>query len=148
MTERYDMAADRHLRVAERLERDNEIDDAAYHYGLVGENALKHALRASGVEAAWNSAGTNPFKTPMKRHFPALSPDILQCANDIRAYAAGRIGGALHSAVVEPSFLQRFRSWTMDIRYADDACTPVSTVDCRRWGEDAEHFMLKLVYLV
>lgn len=49
MTERYDIAAERHHRVAAQLEANGETDDAAYHYGLVGENALKYGLLTSGV---------------------------------------------------------------------------------------------------
>lgn len=40
MTEQYDVAAARHYRVAEQLETSGEIDDAAYHYGLVDRYPL------------------------------------------------------------------------------------------------------------
>jgi hypothetical protein len=44
MVEQFGDAALRHLGTAELLEEEGRTDDAAYHYGLVGEMALKAAL--------------------------------------------------------------------------------------------------------
>jgi len=109
MTERYSVAAERHHRVAVRLEADGEIDDAAYHYGLVGENALKYGLLKSGVVPAWDAGGIKRTNTPMGKHFPKLTPIIRDFIADIRLFASGRIGAQIQSVVDDPAFLADFR---------------------------------------
>lgn len=148
MTERYDMAAERHQRVGARLEQLGETDDAAYHYGLVGENALKHALRHSGVEAAWTTAGLTRYNTPMGKHFPKLTSEFAGFSSDITLYATGPTGAKLASLINDPSFMDHFSHWSIDIRYADDQHTPVAPQICRQWGDDADDFLLKLVMMV
>ena len=148
MTERYSVAAERHHRVAVRLEADGETDDAAYHYGLVGENALKYGLFKSGVAQAWDSGGIKRTNTPMGKHFPKLTPIIRDLIADIRLFASGRIGAQIQSVVDDSAFAGRFQGWSIDIRYADDQCTPVDPADCARWAQDAELFLWRLVLMV
>lgn len=148
MTEQYDVAAARHHRVAEHLAANGEIDDAAYHYGLVGENALKHALRRSGVAAVWGAAGKKPRNTPMGKHLPPLTAEIQAFIGDIHLYAAGRIGAALQAVVSDPAFANRFQGWSLHIRYADNQCTPVDPIDCQRWALDSDLVLRRLVLMV
>jgi hypothetical protein len=148
MTEQYDIAAGRHHRVAEHLAARGEIDDAAYHYGLVGENALKHALRKSGVATAWDLAGKKPKTTPMGKHLPPLTAEIQTFMHDIHLHAFGRIGGRLQAVVHDPNFVGLFQGWSIDIRYADNQCTPVDPGDCQRWGQDADLILRRLVLMI
>jgi len=141
MVERYDVAAGRHLRVARHLERHGEIDDAAYHYGVVGEVAVKHALRASGVESRWQSLK----ETPMRGHFPSLQSKVSAVRADIAAFATGRLAGPIQREVLGPAFAGRYAGWHIDIRYADDALTPVDRTRCAAWARDAEALILALV---
>lgn len=132
MAERYDVAAKRHFDVADLLEKRGELDDAGYHYGLVGENALKHALRVCLSKSVKGRDG----------HFPNLTAAISVFQTDIAAFASGSgIGRHLYQLTNDPTFAGRFGDWKIDIRYADDQCTPVSPADCARWGGDAEDFM-------
>lgn len=145
--EQYHIAAVRHRRVAERLEEVGETDDAAYHYGLVGENALKHALELAGVWAAWQAAGFRRNETPMGKHFPRLTDAVGAHLGDVQQHASGRIGAALNSVVSDLAFATRYQGWMIDIRYADSACTPVDTADCQRWAKDADEMLCALIYL-
>lgn len=148
MAERYDMAAERHQRVGARLEQLGETDDAAYHYGLVGENALKHALRQSGVEAAWAAVGLARKKTPMGKHFPQLTSELADVSQFINVNATGPTGAQLASLVNDPNFANHFTDWSINIRYADDQHTPIAPQICRQWGDNADDFLLKLVMMV
>ncbi|WP_295437712.1 hypothetical protein [uncultured Thiodictyon sp.] len=148
MTEQYDVAAARHHRVAEHLEMNGEIDDAAYHYGLVGENALKYALCKSGVAGVWNGARMKPRNTPMGKHLPSLTSAIQGFITDIQLHAVGRVGAELQAVVGDPAFVSRFQGWSLDIRYADHTCTPVSLVDCQRWSLDADLVLRRLVLMI
>jgi hypothetical protein len=147
VVEQYDRAAVRHYQVADLLEREGETDDAAYHYGLVGENALKHALVQAGVWAAWQLAGQKRGNTPMGKHLPNLTNSLQHVIGDIQRNASGRHGAALNAVVSDPTFAGRFQGWCIDIRYADDGCTPVAKADCQRWANDADHLFNTLVHL-
>lgn len=147
MTERYDVAANRHHRVGDRL-LDGEPDDAAYHYGLVGENALKHGLSSSGIADAWATAGLKVRDSPMRKHLPNLTIAIQAFSSEIPLYAHGRIGAQIQAVVNDPAFADRFQGWSIDIRYADDQCTPVTQNDCERWARDADYLLRTLVLMV
>jgi hypothetical protein len=135
MAERYDVAAKRHFDVADLLEKQGELDDAGYHYGLVGENALKHALRVCLSKSVKGRDG----------HFPDLKAAIIGFQGDIAVFASGSgIGKYLYELINDPTFAARFGGWNIDIRYADDRRTPVAQADCARWGNDAAGFMVKL----
>jgi hypothetical protein len=148
MTEQYDVAAERHHRVAVHLHTVGELDDAAYHYGLVGENGLKDALHRSGVVGTWQRTGIKPRKSPMGQHFPKLHPQIQLFISDIRLHASGRVGAALYAVVSNPAFANLFQGWSIDIRYADTLCTPVNPADCQRWARDADLVLRRLVLMV
>lgn len=146
--ERYDVAAERHHRVAELLVALNETDDAAYHYGLVGENALKHALRASGAERAWEEEGVEQKKNPMKKHMPDSAALITALFEGNASYATGRYGEKIWSVLAHPDFNDILNGWMLDIRYADARCTPVDSGDCRRWAQDADFLLRELVLMI
>jgi hypothetical protein len=148
MTEQHDIAAERHHRVAVRLEGAGERDDAAYHYGLVGENGLKDALHRSGVVGYWNKAGVKKRKTPMQEHFPNIQTLIHSCIGDIHLFASGRVGARLCGMVSDPAFANLFQGWSIAIRYADTRCTPVTPADCQHWAQDADLVLRRLVLMV
>ena len=86
MAERFADASLRHLETAEVLELEGRIDDSAYHYGLVGEMALKEAyMRATGY----------PLPGPVRRHINqaggTLQDRINADASIIAVMAAGRL---------------------------------------------------------
>lgn len=143
MPERYDHAAHRHLRVAETLRAAGELDDAGYHFGFAGECAVKHALRASGVENAL--AGRQP--NPMRSHFPTLRQAIAEARSLIQLHATGRLAGPIAAIVLAPGFADRFARWDIRIRYADTGCTPVAEADCARWHADAVALVEQLAIL-
>ena len=153
MAEQFDIAAWRHHRVAETLEILAELDDAGYHFGVCGENAVKYALWAAGVQAAWIRAGAAVGKspaqslkrTPMRGHFPTLKSLINKTRAEISIYATGRHAAPIAAMVLDPSFAGRFADWHIDIRYADAAHTPVSALKCATWHRDADDFVLALL---
>jgi hypothetical protein len=153
MTEQYDVAAWRHLNAAGELERACQYDDAAYHFGLAGENAIKQILRASLVEAAWLAIGRAHGQqsrralanTPMRGHIPTLQNLVTASRPAILAFAVGRHAGLARTELFGPGFLTMLRGWSIDIRYADTDYTPVAPATCRRWGRDAADLVLKLV---
>src|SRR4051794_13118464 len=105
MAEQFDIAAWRHHRVGETLEVMGELDDAGYHFGVCGENALKYALWASGVYAAWITAGAAIGKspseslrgTPMRSHFPSVATLVRKAQTEIAVHATGRYAGPIMS---------------------------------------------------
>lgn len=153
MAEQYDVAAWRHHRVGEMLENGAELDDAGYHFGVCGENAVKYALWASGVQAAWIRIGAGQGKsvrdsltgTPMRGHFPTLTTLVQQTRSNIAVHATGRFSGPVAAIVLSPNFIQRFAGWSIDIRYADTQHTPVSSQTCTAWHADADDLVLSLV---
>ncbi len=153
MAEQYGVAALRHQRVAGSLELGAELDDAGYHFGVCGENALKYALWASGVESAWicigatrgMSARASLRTTPMRGHFPTLATLVQQTQAEIALYATGRFSGPISAVVLSPSFSRRFSGWNINIRYADNQYTPVSSQTCAAWHADADDLVFSLV---
>ena len=139
--------------MAELLLEHGEVDDAAYHFGICGENAVKQMLRLAGVEAAWITAGAANGKTPrqalantpMRGHFPSLVNLVQAAQQDIALYATGRYSAHISSLVLSSSFKFRFAGWEINIRYADSVCTPVTQQDCSAWNADADDLVLALV---
>ncbi len=132
MPERFADAALRHLETAEVLENEGRRDDAAYHYGLVGETAIKAAV----VAAVGSLPGT------LKRHInesrrPSLQDEVARSAVVVACLASGRQGGALLSDINNGRLGRRFTDWTLNIRYADDDCCPVSESSLAVWKADA-----------
>lgn len=150
MAEQFDIAAWRHHRVGEALEAIGELDDAGYHFGLCGENALKYALWASGVCAAWITAGAASRKTPaqsligtpMRGHFPSFANLVRKAQAEIAVHAKGRYAGPVMSTLLDPGFSSRFAGWDIDIRYADPRYTPVTAASCTAWHQDADVLVL------
>jgi|HubBroStandDraft_4_1064222.scaffolds.fasta_scaffold487716_2 hypothetical protein len=153
MAEQFDIAAWRHHRVGESLEVMGELDDAGYHFGVCGENAVKYALWASGVHAAWISAGAAIGKsrsrslqgTPMRGHFPSLVSFVRKAQTEIAVHATGRYAGAVMSTLLAPSFSSRFAGWDINIRYADPRYTPVTPATCTSWHVDADDLVLAIL---
>lgn len=144
MGEQFDVAAFRHFETAEHLETGGHIDDAAYHFGLCGENAVKSAMREAGLEQHWASISNAALRnSPMRGHWGDLSQRIQVAASDINLYAAGRRSTALRvlSSTTTPSFV----GWNIDIRYADPALVPVSSASVSLWKADATRFLVKFV---
>jgi hypothetical protein len=153
MAEQFDIAAWRHHRVGESLEAIGELDDAGYHFGVCGENAVKYALWASGVRAAWLSAGAATGKspsqslkgTPMRGHFPTLTSLVRKVQTEIAVHATGRHAGPIMATLLNPSFSSRFAGWDIDIRYADPHYTPVTPATCSSWHGDADDLVLAIL---
>lgn len=132
MVERFADAALRHLGTAEVLEIEGRTDDAAYHYGLVGEMALKAAT--VGVLGAPLPKDLRFHINHPKRPLQALIEKHQQIASVMRA---GRLGGALGKELSLGLLGHRFVGWSLDIRYADDGCCPVIPGDLAVWKADA-----------
>ncbi|MCJ2065051.1 hypothetical protein MKK63_20390 [Methylobacterium sp. J-088] len=156
MTEQYDLAAWRHQGTADHLLNNSEFDDAGYHYGIVGENALKHAMRISGIEAHFlanpprgrngrRQSGDPLRGTPLRGHFPSLQTLAQRAQQVVSLYATGRVATSLQTEIGSANFSMRFQNWNIDIRYASTTCTPVSETACNAWKKDAEDLILSLV---
>jgi hypothetical protein len=146
MTEQYEIAALRHFDVAELLLAQLHLDDAGYHFGIAGENALKHALQSAGMEQFWQNNGVGPNKTPMRKHYPHLEPSVVAEEQMILAHAQGRLASPLAQLISAPNHGSRFNNWSIDIRYADTICTPVPAASCAQWQEDAADMLLRLIF--
>jgi len=136
MAEKYGFAALRHLRVGSRLLEQSEFDDAGYHFGVSGENSLKEALVICGLALKWKDT-IKKKDSPMSAHLPKITILIHALRDEIAVSAVGRRGAAISAVVLDDDFPNRFLRWSIDIRYADDECTPVSEEDCRKWELDA-----------
>ncbi|MBY5391024.1 hypothetical protein [Rhizobium leguminosarum] len=144
MAEQFEIAAWRHVRVAEALHSLHEHDDAGYHCGVAGENALKALLQKAGLESHWVGLGVNLRNTPMRGHFPTLHALVQGVRAEIASSAHGRYASAISGIVLDPSFAVRFSGWHIDIRYADTMYTPVSGAVCAQWLEDAHDLVLAI----
>lgn len=130
MAEQFALAALRHLQTAELLESSGRTDDAAYHYGLAGENAVKQTLVSSGIAAI-------PLPHHLRKHFDTqLHTAIANAAAAITALASGRLAADVQSGI----FNQRFVGWSITIRYADTDY-PVTAQNLAAWKADAVHLV-------
>jgi hypothetical protein len=145
MTEQYQVAAWRHHETAEALQGRGFLDDAGYHYGVSGENSVKYALQASGVEAGWLHVNVNLLGTPMRAHFPKIQTLCDQAKAHIAMYATGRLAGAISNKISDISFSGKFVGWNINIRYADTDFTPVDPAVCSGWESDSLDLLLNLV---
>jgi hypothetical protein len=133
MAEQYDVAAGRHLQVGRNLLQHKDFDNAGYHLGVSGECALKYGLLKAGTSIP-------------RKHFRSLAGEAAkEVASRSAAFATGRISAPIVAIVSDPSFPQRFRGWSINIRYADTSCTPVTRADCDRWCKDASELVARLV---
>jgi hypothetical protein len=127
MPEQFDIAARRHLDTAELLEREGMLDDAGYHYGLAGENAVKQSVVAA--------CGALP--RDLRKHFDTpLTKAVLNSLQVSAVLANGRLGGGLVSDIRAGAFESRFNQWNIRIRYADSNF-PVDSRRVAAWKADA-----------
>jgi len=133
--EDFATAALRHLESAEVLELEGRLDDAAYHFGLVGETALKAAV----LGAIGGNAPVLPSR--LKKHInhpqQSLQTAIARETQLIGLLCNGRLGGALLIEMQSGTLGTRFAGWSLDIRYADSNHCPVQLQDVHRWKLDA-----------
>ena len=127
MPEQYDVAARRHLDTAESLEIGGRLEDAGYHYGLAGENAVKQSIVAA--------CGNLP--KALHRHFDVALRDAIQSSQQVLSLLAnGRLGGGLARDLQAGNFTFRFDKWDIKIRYADSDW-PVDPGRVAAWKADA-----------
>lgn len=132
MSERFADAALRHLETGDLLKDEGRTDDAAYHYGLVGETALKEAvIRALG------SSLPKRLRSHLNHKTQPLQTLIVHDANLASLLRHGRLGGALGAELLQGLLVHRFAGWSLDIRYADSNYCPVGSSDLCIWQEDA-----------
>ena len=131
MAERFADAALRHLGTAEVLEEESRIDDAAYHYGLVGEMALKVVVLSI--------LGSLPKElyVHINQKNKSLQSEIAKHTDIVNVMRAGRLGGALGLELSQGSLTNRFAGWSINIRYADNNHCPVDPTNLSRWKADA-----------
>ncbi len=144
MPEQYQVAAYRHFEAAELLATNGMRDDAAYHLGVSGENAIKYAMQAAGLEAYWNSCGIKQHQQPMRGHWGVLQQKVENERNNINIFATGRRSAPLQN-LVNSGTINQFSGWGIDIRYADCGLVPISEADHERWHSDAQEFLINFV---
>ena len=130
MAEQFNVAALRHLATADQLERKGRLDDAAYHYGVAGEAAVKEAFVRAGI------------KHPRKHWDPLEGKSLRHKIESIGNLAVllrnGRLGGvALADDLDDGKFSYRFDGWSLDIRYAHTDHCPVDAEKLAAWKDDA-----------
>lgn len=127
MPEQFDIAARRHLGAAVALEAGGYLDDAGYHFGLVGENAVKYAVVTA--------CGSLPRS--LRQHFALpLRNAISNSAEVASVLMNGRLSLGLAQDIQNGSFNRRFDQWNIAIRYADSS-HPVTTALVSAWRTDA-----------
>ena len=97
------------------------------------------------INARWYyylAAGVALRNTPMRGHWGALEQRINAAAIQIGLLAQGRRANALH-VLAQMTPITHFAGWSIDIRYADTACVPVSQLNHQAWHDDATEYMLK-----
>lgn len=141
MPEQFQVAAYRHFKTAELLADNSMLDDAAYHLGVAGENAVKHAMQEAGLEVHWDAVGINKNTQPMRGHWGRLQAKLVAEAATINLFSSGRRSAPLKRLIASGSITE-FSGWSIDIRYADSTLVPVSTADHQRWYDDAQAFLI------
>jgi hypothetical protein len=127
MPEQFDIAARRHLDTAESLEIEGRLDDAGYHYGLAGENAVKQSIVTA--------CGSLP--KALRKHFDVGLRDAIQASQEVLGLLAnGRLGGGLAADLQTGNIMFRFDKWDIRIRYADTDY-PVDPGRVASWKADA-----------
>lgn len=130
MAEQFNVAALRHLKTAGQLERKGRLDDAAYHYGVAGEAAVKEVLVRAGIKY--------PRKHWDLREKKSLRHEIESIGNLAVLLRNGRLGGeALADDLDAGTFSCRFDGWSLDIRYAHTDHCPVDAEKLAVWKTDA-----------
>ena len=115
-----DSAANRHYTDGCKLQDESRLDNAAYHFGLAAECAVKHQLQRHGVltdhSAYW-------------KHWPDLRPLVLDALN-------GRRAAPLRELMQRDNYLQH---WSIEMRYAPTGT--VSREQTARWKTHADEAM-------
>lgn len=142
MTERYDVAAWRHLTTAQSLMTSSNIDDAGYHLGISAETCLKHAITVIGLAPNLHSLNQ---QNPMRAHIPRIGPLLVNAKALIVASASGRAAAPLIAVISRPGFTNMFSGWSIDIRYADSTLCPVAAASVSAWQQDAEQLLMDLM---
>ncbi|MGB8840364.1 MAG: hypothetical protein WCC64_04775 [Aliidongia sp.] len=141
MAERFADAALRHLETAGVLEEEGRVDDSAYHYGLVGEMALKAALEKvlpkPLPQHLRRHINQQPKSPPHNRQPKSLQQQIAGDVSIMQMMRNGRLGGALGVELSQGFLDHRFVDWSLDIRYADDDHCPVKMTNLAVWKVDA-----------
>ena len=128
MVARFAVAALRHLGTADHLERHGRMEDAAYHYGVAGETAVKATLERAGIPFPW--------KHWDRRENKSLRHAIESMVGVVALLRSGRLGGPLADDLDAGTFSGRFEGWSVDIRYADTD-HPVDNAKLATWKADA-----------
>lgn len=144
MPEQFQVAAYRHFEAAELLAANGMRDDAAYHLGVSGENAIKYAMQEAGLEAHWDSCSIKKNQQPMRGHWGVLQAKVESERNNINIFASGRRSAPLQT-LVNSGPIHQFLGWGIDIRYADSGIVPVNQADHDRWYSDAQEFLINFV---
>lgn len=127
MPEQFDIAARRHFATAETLEAEGRLDDAGYHYGLAGENAVKQSCIAA----------CGPLTKDLKQHFVGGLRQAIQLSQAVSGVlATGRLCGGLAADLRANTFASRFDGWDIQIRYAHTDF-PVDSARVATWKADA-----------
>lgn len=126
MVEQFELAAWRHLETAWMLQGSSYHDDAGYHFGMVGETALKElVIKSVGSlpPTLYGHLGPGEHK---------LQEKLAQARAELALMASGRLG-----AVSIPDPIPDFSGWRIDIRYHDDTICPVPQSQVSNWERDA-----------
>ena len=132
MVEQFARAALRHLATAESLEDEGKLDDAGYHYGLVGEMALK-----SAAQLIYGPTLPQKLKFHINHGKVTLQDKIAKDLTFMNALRSGRFTGGLDSHLAAGTLQGCFAGWSINIRYADDGNCPVQAADVTAWRADA-----------
>lgn len=120
-----DSAANRHFVDGCKLQDESRLDNAAYHFGLAAECAVKHQLQRhhsvlTDHPAYW-------------KHWPDLRPLVLDALR-------GRSAAPLRGLMQRDNYLQH---WSIEMRYAaTGTVSPAQTVRWRAHADEAMGLML------
>lgn len=114
-------AAQRHFHDASKLQAQTCRDNAAYHYGLAAECAVKHQLLAQHKVPTDHGA--------IWAHWPELRLQTLDALN-------GRSAAPLRRLLQRDNYLQH---WDIRMRYAPSGA--ISETQLERWHEHANEAM-------
>ncbi|MBK6716723.1 MAG: hypothetical protein IPG57_16990 [Burkholderiales bacterium] len=114
-------AAYRHFHDAQKLKDEHRMDNAAYHFGLAAECAVKHQLIAQHKVQTDHGA--------IWTHWPELRLQALDALH-------GRRAAPLRTMMQRDNYLQH---WDIKMRYA--ATGSITTAQLERWRENADEAM-------
>jgi hypothetical protein len=123
MAYRTDMrsAADRHFFDGCKLQDELRLDNAAYHFGLAAECAVKHQLLSQHKVLTDHPA--------YWKHWPELRPLVLDALS-------GRSAAPLRTLMQRDNYLQH---WSIEMRYAPSGT--INPAQTGRWRDHADEAM-------